>query len=301
MRSIAASLFALALSAGVAAAETPQEQADKLFAEGRELLVSKNDAKAACEKFEAAIRLDSTAPGVMLNLGLCYEKLERYATSLYWFRKAQAAAAEAKADEFEQAAKDHTTVLVEKVAIGRIDTTGLPPDAEITIEGRRVAPAEFGRVELDHGANRVEARARGKQPYSGVHEVRARDAGVIQIELKGEIVYETVDAGAGRRKAAYAVGGGAIAFGVACVVANLKWRSDANEHRNDPTSTLTDEANEKMAKWGTALFGASVALGVTSVVLYVTAPGIERREVQQARLVPVVTPDGAGLAFGGRF
>src|SRR3954471_24423933 len=90
--------------AGLASADTPQQQADKLFAEGRELLTVKNDAKGACEKFEAAIQLDPTATGTMLNLGLCYETLGKYAKSLYWFRKAQAAAAEARLAEYKDAA-----------------------------------------------------------------------------------------------------------------------------------------------------------------------------------------------------
>lgn len=297
MRGLGALLF-LAMTFGVAYAQSPQDQVDKLFAEGRDLLVNQNNAKAACEKFEAAIALDSTAPGVMLNLGLCYEKLERYATSLFWFRKAQAAASEGRLAEYEQAAKDHTYDLANKVAIGRIDASSLPPDAEVSIEGRRVLPADYGRVELDLGPNRIEARARGKQPFSAVHQVTSREGGTIKIEMAADIQYETVDAGAGRRKLAYVVGGTSIAFGVACLVMNFKWQSD-----QEAAKTLEEHGKyeDKMRKWGTSLFGAAVGLGVTSVILYVTAPGIERREVQSARIAPYVDGDGAGVVFGGRF
>src|SRR5262245_38878261 len=72
-----------------------QKRADELFEEGRKLL-NAEDPAGACEKFNEAIKLDPDAPGTMLNLGLCNEKLQKYRTALYWFRKAQARAAEAK-------------------------------------------------------------------------------------------------------------------------------------------------------------------------------------------------------------
>lgn len=300
MRVFGASIMVV-MSTGVAMAQSSQEQADKLFAEGRDLLVNQSNAKAACEKFEAAIALDPTAPGVMLNLGLCYEKLERFATSLYWFRKAQAASSEASLPEYEQAAKDHTSELANKVAIGRIDAAKLPADAEVSIQGRRVLPADYNRVELDRGPNRVEARAKGKRAYSAVHEVTGRDGGTIEIAMETEIVYETIDAGAARRKLAYVVGGTSIALGTACVIANLYWAGKQEEHANDPVRTDFDRYGRNMRIYGTTLFVGAVAAGAASVVLYVTAPGIEKREVQQARITPYVTGDGAGVVFGGRF
>ena len=59
----------------------------------------------------------------MLNLGLCYERLERYATSLFWFRKAQVAAAEAHLPAYEDEAKRHTLALSTKVSILKVDAS----------------------------------------------------------------------------------------------------------------------------------------------------------------------------------
>jgi len=160
------------LVAGTAIAQTPPEnlrKADVLFAEGRQLLTNANgnrdDVRAACQKFEQAIALDPTAPGVMLNLGLCYETLEKYATSLYWFRKAQVAAAEAKPrplPEYENAAKQHTQDLAAKVVTAKIEA---PPDATVFVDGRRVLPTDYARVEVDKDSL-IEARAPGKQVFS---------------------------------------------------------------------------------------------------------------------------------------
>ena len=62
----------MAALCSTAAAQTPQEQVDKLFAEGRDLLVNKNDAKAACEKFSSGVQRDlraRAAQGALLYLG----------------------------------------------------------------------------------------------------------------------------------------------------------------------------------------------------------------------------------------
>src|SRR6185503_13968636 len=101
MRAIAIAVV-VSTALGTAAAQSPDdlERAHALFLEGRKLLTS-HDTQAACDKFEASIALDPAAPGVMLNLGLCYELLEKYATSLYWFRRAQVAAAEGNLAAYE--------------------------------------------------------------------------------------------------------------------------------------------------------------------------------------------------------
>src|SRR6185503_15104741 len=149
-----------------AAAQSPSDiaRANEIFLEGRELLTSKQTA-AACEKFEESIALDPTAPGVMLNLGLCYEMLEKYATSLYWFRKAQVAAAEAKLPAYEDEAKRHTLSLASKVQTVKLDVSDAPADVEIRIDSKLIAPTDYARVELDRGTHNLEARASGKQPF----------------------------------------------------------------------------------------------------------------------------------------
>jgi hypothetical protein len=68
----------LCVGAGVAAADSTQDKVDRLFAEGREWIAKKN-ADEACKSFEAARALDPTAPGVLLNLGLCNEMRGRIA------------------------------------------------------------------------------------------------------------------------------------------------------------------------------------------------------------------------------
>lgn len=175
----------LRVSASAQPDKSQLDQANALLLEGRDLL-ARHDTAAACEKFEASIALDPTAPGVMLNLGLCYELLEKYATSLYWFRKAQAAAAEAQLPAYETEAKRHTIDLAAKVPTVRIDAAAAP-EAEVEIDGKPVASTDFERVEIDRGPHKLEARATGKHAYETSFEISGRDGGTITIPtLTGE-------------------------------------------------------------------------------------------------------------------
>src|SRR5439155_10971798 len=88
--------------------------AQTLFSEGRALLEA-NQPAAACEKFEAALKLEPDAAGPMLNLGLCQEQLDHYATALRWFRRVQVRASELKMPDVEAAAKDKTSALAPRV------------------------------------------------------------------------------------------------------------------------------------------------------------------------------------------
>jgi tetratricopeptide (TPR) repeat protein len=125
---------------GIAHADDRSQRADQLFAEGRTLLVKQNDPKAACEKFEQAIKLEARATGTMLNLGLCYEMLVKHATSIRWFRKAQSAAFEAGQSDVEAAAKQHIAVLSPKLVAIKLMLDPAPRGVQIWIDGTQIDP-----------------------------------------------------------------------------------------------------------------------------------------------------------------
>lgn len=306
MRVLLAMVLILGMFGGTATAETPQQQADKLFAEGRDLLVNQKDAKGACEKFEAAIALDPTAPGVMLNLGLCYETLEKYATSLYWFRKAQAAAAEAKPEplvEYENAAKLHTSALSKRVATVRIDVSQAPAGVNVSIDGRPVLPSELARVEVDADSV-VQARATGKEPFRQTVQVTGQDAGTVQVVMIDEVIPPMRDPGRGRRRLAYIVGGtGVIVWGVTLAYGlNVRSKYDAEQAPYDGSDGDPYELAQKHLRWyGTGMFIAGTAAVGAAVYLYVTAPKAYRESAQQTVLAPMVGRDELGLSYSGSF
>ena len=298
-------LIACALTA-VASADTPQQQADKLFAEGRELLMVKKDAKAACEKFEAAISLDATATGTMLNLGLCYETLGKYATSIAWFRKAQSAATEAKLDEYEAAAKEHTRNIAAKVP--SLQITVSPPEAEVRIDGTKIASTEYGKVEVDPGSHEIVGTTKGKKKVVQTIDVPESTSKAIVVAFIEDAVPVYVDRGKGRRRGALILGGAgvaALAFsGIYSYAQKQNWKDAGNDTVNVPSKTQRDKNQDDIATkvqyLGTGAFilgcGAIVAAGV----LYFPAPEKEKIADGTA-FAPVITRDSFGLAASGSF
>ena len=283
-------------SLGIAAAETPQEKADRLFAEGRKALTAE-DPKKACELFEEAIKLDVTATGTMLNLGLCYEKLQKFASSLYWFRKAQAAAFENKLTDYENAAKEHTALNAPKVSVLSITVVGAP-DADIRLDQRKVEPTDYGRVEVDAGTHEIVSRATGKKKIIQTLTINEAESKAITIEFKEAAVAEYVDRGSGRRKGAIILG----AAGVATLIGVGIYGFVEKSNYEDPAATKEeyDAAQKRLRYLGTGLFVVGLGAVAAGTILYLTAPGKEQISDGTA-FAPILAPDQLGFAFTGSF
>jgi len=282
---------------GTAVAETPQQQADKLFAEGRQLLTVENQPKAACEKFEAAIKLDSTATGTMLNLGLCYENLGKYATSIKWFRKAQAAAAEKQLTEYENAAKTHTIAIAPKIPILKLTVDG-PPDAEIRIDGERIDATTYGQVEVDPGRHEIVGRAAGKKKVVLTVELKDAQSEAITIAMTESAVPVYVDRGAGRRRGALILGGAGVVALAFTGVYGLVRRGDFFD--TEPGGQEERDIKSEVRIVGTTAFIVGAGAVTAGVILYLTAPGKEQISDGTA-FAPVITNEELGFAVSGRF
>ena len=293
IRGVTASLIVCA-SLGAAGADTPQQQADKLFAEGRELLTVKKDAKGACEKFEAAIKIDPTATGTMLNLGLCYETLGKYASSIRWFRKAQAAASENKLTEYETAAKQHTLAIAPKVPTVKLDVS--VPEAEVRIDGLKVDPTDYGRFEVDPGEHAVLGRAPGKKQVVTPISLKDAENQVVTLAFTEKAVPVYVDRGRGRKRGALILGGaGVVALGFVGIYGKLK-----KDEYEDPTNTDYDTARKELRYIGTSVFVVGAGALAAGAILYFTAPGKEQISDGTA-FAPMIGSDKFGLAVSGSF
>ncbi len=289
-------LVAVSLVAGTAAAETSEQ----LFALGRKQLTEDNDPQAACTTFERAIKLNPTAPGTMLNLGLCYELLGKYATSIRWFRKAQAAAAENGLTEVEDAAKAHTVTIAPKVPVVHV-TLAAPSGSEVRVDGITVPPTEYARVEVDPGSHAIVGRSTGFRETLERVEVGEGDRVAVELTVDQRVV--TVDRGTTRRRVGLIVGASGIAALATSIGLSLKWRAD---QENNPT--MHDHYYQRM-KWVASPIGyvGGAALGA-AVLLYFTAPGSEETTVRvpisgaaTGALVPIVAPDQVGVGLSGTF
>jgi len=300
------------LAATVAAAQpapppppqTPQQkQADQLFTDGREL-VKKEDYKGACEKFEQAIALDPAAPGVMLNLGLCNEKLGKLKTSLKWYRDAQVAASSANLDDYEEAAKQRTADLVTKVPHVKIALTAAPADAQVRIDGERISPTDYNRFDLDPGHHELEATGTGKRPFKQAFDIKPSQQLPIAITFEEMVTSTvTVDPGRSRRLIAYVMAG----VGVAAIATSgflAKSAQNGYEDSQDERAGTADPNSERgtyetKMNVATGVFIGGLAVIAGGAVLWFTAPKPE--EHQESAFAPVIGPDRFGIAYSRGF
>jgi hypothetical protein len=330
MRRLGVSLaVASCLFAGPAVAQDKsgkQQRADELFEQGRKELNEAGDDKTkiagACEKFDEAIKLDPEAPGTMLNLGLCNEKLDKYKTALYWFRKAQARASETHLPDYENAAKEHTVTLASKVATIKITFATPPPTGtKVRIDGEDIAPADFLHAEVDPGHHTIVAGAPGRKVFTQEFDIQGRGGDTINVELVEGDSSIVVDPGAKRRRNAYILAGSGVLLYAASGIISWRAKVKYDQYAEDgkPRSGQEDGDNwcnvggctseqsreaanyyQGIARWvATPIFIAgSLAIG-GAIVMYVTAPDKER--IDQTVFSPVVTPDQVGFAISGGF
>jgi len=146
--------------------------AESLFNEAIGLMEAGDDAKA-CPKLEESQKLDP-APGTLMYLGECYDRIGRVASAWAAFNSAASAAAAARQRERVATAKKRAGDIAPKVP--RLVIV-VPADAKadglaITRDGIAVGEAGFGAaVPVDPGEHVVKATAPGRQAWS--HSVTA--------------------------------------------------------------------------------------------------------------------------------
>ena len=263
------------------------------FEAGRELMDAKQFGEA-CTKFEESIKLDPDAPGTMLNLGMCNLELDHLATSLHWFRKAETRASESKLNAaYETAAKEQTRVLATKVPTLIVQAPN--KGAHVTLDGIPVDDTDLARIEVDAGDHALEMTVPGEPPVREQLTVTDGQHRKVLLRLPPKLVY--VDRGSAARKRAYLVG--AAGLGVWALDVGVLVLAKHEYDQTDHPDTMNSWKN--VARYGgTSLFLVGGAAIAGALYMYSTAPGRERVEEQRA-LVPVISPDGLGVAAYGSF
>jgi tetratricopeptide (TPR) repeat protein len=262
-----------------------------LFREGRELLDAGNPAEA-CAKFAESYKLDATAAGTMLNLGLCNEQLGKVATALRWFRKALAQAAETGLTQTAEAARLQSGALAERVATLTIDVT-VPAGATVTLDGTKLDPIDFARVEVDAGPH-VVALA-GPKLLTTRKTVDVVDGTNTRIALAVAPVpvvapkpappanSTVLDPGRSQRRMSYLVGGGGLVALGGSLAITLVARSEYNKAETPDRWRYWQSVARYPGTSLAVIGGAAVAYGVW---LYVKAPNKPRVEIMP--VAPVV-------------
>ena len=300
--------------AGVAVAQPqPQPAATSesaaAFDAGRALLAQHRPAEA-CARFTRAIELEPGNVGVMLNLGLCNEQLDKQATALSWFRRAQARAGELGLAESVRAAGDKIAALSQIVPTLRLTLSPPAAVATVTVDGAAVAASELARIELDAGHHVIEVASAGSAVAR--REVDLVDGAATPIELavpaqraapparSPEIIAPrpaTSPAAVPRRHRAYiaaAVGGGLVLGSVAL---GLVGRSEARSTEHPDTAR---DWKTVVRYGGTSMFVIGGAALGWAVWTYVRAPG-ERAERAPAIIAPAIGDRSVGIGVQGAF
>lgn len=160
-------LFALAVLGAAPARADNTTSAQALFEEGRRLM-SANQFAEACPKFAESQRLDPGA-GTLLNLALCYEKNEQFASAWVTYNEAAADADRSGRPEWVKRGREKAAALASMLSTLTI-TVAKPSrleGLEVARDGQPVSAAELGvKVPIDGGEHTIEARAPGHDAWT---------------------------------------------------------------------------------------------------------------------------------------
>jgi hypothetical protein len=288
---------AILTAAGSASAQAEDQAAARaLFDEARRL-ADAGSYSAACPKFEAANRLFAS-PGVLLNLGDCYEKIGRTASAWTTFGQADSLATRLGRQDFAAEAERRQQAVAAALSRLVIHVPHEVPGLIIRRDGGELPRAAWETaIPVDPGVHKLEAKAAGYEPWSASVDVSATgQTAAIEIPTLRPVpspaqgaLWAATDPSAPResaseregdeiRTAGWALLGAGAALGLAGGAAMLVEAAKASDAR---TQHDVAEYNATATPWtlglvGVALGAASAATGV--VLLMVNA----RHEQKQA-------------------
>jgi len=161
----------LVLHAAVASAQPEDRAAARpLFDQGRDWMLAGRYAEA-CPKLEQAVRLFA-GPGLLLNLGDCYEHTGRLASAWTRFGDAAAAAHRAGRAESEAEANRRRGLVEPRLTRVVLQVTKEVAGLAVSLDGQTVDRAQWNTpIAVDSGSQKVEANAPGFQPWSATQMV----------------------------------------------------------------------------------------------------------------------------------
>ena len=303
-----------------------QAAARSLFEEGRRLL-KKGQYPEACEKLEAASKLYAS-PGILLNLGDCYDKVGKTASA--WTEFGEAASAAARAHRNDQEAEGRRRQAAEEPKLTRLkihvksEVTGLA----ITRDGTPLASAAWGTpIPVDPGTHEIRAEAPGHEPWvtSVTASAQGQTVPVEVPELTASAAPPTspvaqqpeAAGGAGAGKPAepppaesrshtldwVLIGGGAV-VGIAGGVLWGIGSSNSFTAKNEKSASAQSDYNNAQSLFyagivGVVLGGVAATAGV--VLLTTSSSGGQASATTTAKLraAPWVAPGSGGVAVSG--
>jgi hypothetical protein len=273
-----ASLLAFALSAATAARAQPAtaaptgprdaSRADALFREARELIRAGEHAKA-CPKLAESQRLDP-APGTLVNLGDCQEKIGRLADALRHYREGLERLPDA--DERSGYARSRLIALAPRVP--RLTLTlgaSAPEGTRVALDGVAVPSAVLGTaLEVNPGAHTLLVGASGRRERAFEVSIAEGEARTLAVEPGEEAPVEAPPPAP-------------VAPPVASAV-----------NRTAPEANTEEPGSQSLRPFGLALAGVGV-VGVAIGTIYSVKASSSNAEAEAAGCDDSTCPTQRGL------
>ena len=265
--------------------------AEALFVEGKRLVAAGQFAEA-CTKFGESERLDA-APGTLLNLADCYEKVGRLASAWLSFREAAEIAQREDRASWADVAWARARLLEPRLPTltVTVDAKTAVPGLEISRDGVRLAPSMWGvPVPVDPATSRIEVRAPKRKPWVASAIVDAEHPHVVLAVPELETLPEPLPEPAREPRksastwtpprvsaiASMAVGISALSVaGALAITAKVKENQAQGEGEPSATNDSTLAVHEGNVATGLAVAGGVVT--VAGIVLWLAAPSLRTR------------------------
>ncbi|MBS2017926.1 MAG: hypothetical protein JST00_33935 [Deltaproteobacteria bacterium] len=294
--------------------------AEALFDQGVAAMKQGQNAEA-CPKLAESQRLDP-APGTLLYLADCYEKVGKLATAWATFREAAASAHAGNQPAREELGNRRAALLAKELPYVTVAAPSAASGTEIRLDDTPLRTALWGtEVPVDPGSHAIHASGAGLVPWSttinvgrGEHvrvdvPVLAREAGgqaPAAVSPPSEPTTspppEVHEPGrrSWQRPAGLVIGAvGLVAIGVGSVFGARAFSKWGDAEPLCPNDLCTPEGREladsasSAAGLSTGMFVAGAVLATTGAVLFFTAP----KSASSMRARAGV----AGITFEGRF
>jgi tetratricopeptide (TPR) repeat protein len=313
--------------------------AENLYQEGQTLMAA-GKTEEACEKFAASHRLDP-APGTVLNLAACHEKLGKDASAWAEYKEAQALSARRGDKRREEYAAQKIEALEKHLHRVVIEILSPLQDMKVTLDGRPLVREAWGTgLALDPGLHKLEVSAPGYTtwrrelnmgPSSGTDRIEvpklekasdtAAAAGPVTAmppadpkpapAIEPEHPVAMGSSGSTKRTVGFvAAGAGVLSLGAALVFA-LRTKSLASDRDGlcpagqpcfKQAAFDADQDAHVAQQWMFITGAAGIVLGGAGAYLILTSRDAPpSRSAQRFLVVPHADATGAGLAAVGRF
>lgn len=174
-----------AILAYAGAARADESDAERLFREGRALMLE-GRFEEACPKIAESQRVEPRV-GTLLNLAVCHERRGRLALAWDEYQKALAQARGEHQVDRARLAEQRIATLEPRLSWLRVTVPESPRDLAVTVDGTELEPAAVGiSLPVDPGVHTIVAAAKGKgRVFEERVDLREGDRRHVNVEVVG--------------------------------------------------------------------------------------------------------------------